>query len=101
MSIISSTAYRIRNLTKRRPDLNSTEIAAEVGCKSGYVRSVWHRAGIFRGPHDASIVYSEPPRYVRVPVAEYEKLLAAAALAQDRGHDDPVIARPSRTKALS
>lgn len=73
------TAFRIRDLTKRCPKLNSTQIAAEIGCKPGYVRTVWHRAGIFRGPHDPTVVYAPPPAYVCVPVAEYEKLLAAAA----------------------
>jgi hypothetical protein len=96
-----STAFKIRDLTKHNPTLNSTEIAAAVGCKSGYVRTVWHRAGIFRGPHDASVVYTPPPIYVRVPVAEYEKLLAAAALVQGRERDDRVMARPRRTKAFT
>ena len=75
---MSSIAFNILDLTKRRPELNSTEISREIGCRPGYVRTVWHRAGIFRGPHDASVVYTPPPRFVRLPVAEYERLLAAA-----------------------
>jgi len=79
MSGVSTIAARILDFTKRCPTLQSHEIAAELGCTSSYVRTVWHRAGIFRGPHDASVVSESPPKYVRVPFAEYEALVAAAA----------------------
>ena len=79
MSGVSTIGVRILDFTKRCPKLNSFEIAAEIGCTASYVRTVWHRAGMFRGPHDASVVYESAPKYVRVPVDEYERLVAAAA----------------------
>ncbi len=79
MSGASTLSVRILDLTKLCPTLSSAEIGAQLGCNSSYVRTVWHRAGMFRGPHDSSVFYDSPPKYVRGPFAEYEKLLAAAA----------------------
>jgi hypothetical protein len=48
---------KILALTERHPQLSSRAIAERLGCHHAYVRTAWHRAGIFRRKHDPAVVY--------------------------------------------
>lgn len=72
----------IFKLLAKHPNMKSPEIARRLGCHPSYVRACLHRAGIFRGKHDPSVVYDQPMgKFVRLPVEEYQRLLAAAGEA--------------------
>jgi hypothetical protein len=43
------SAYDILRITLKYPDLSSRQIGWRLNLHHGYIRQVWHRAGIFRG----------------------------------------------------
>lgn len=73
-----SKAEQILALCKTSPALTSEEISERVSCHPAYVRSVWHRNGMFRNKHNPNVDYGRDRKFKLVPLAEYERLLAAA-----------------------
>ncbi len=72
-------AQRIMSITNSNSTLNSTVIAERVGCRSAYVRTVWHRNAIFKSEHDPNVSY-ETRISVRLPIEEYRDLCSKAGI---------------------
>jgi hypothetical protein len=83
--MLPNTKTKILDLTKAHPALTSYDIADRLQCHPAYVRTIWHRAGIFRGKHNPNVDYDQGTgKYRRLPMAEYDKLVDGLKSERER-----------------